>query len=266
MVDYALGHTGNVHYDAPTSDRNPEDKDWEQMQLLVKEGDDVGLIFCCPSLKRNLHLRAKKGFAVIMSECILELLGHCAAAASQSRTPVFNGRVPFTQHSLLGTFVRDVFACQAAQNIPSDVLSSATETNNAHPASPSAGNTCHPGARPSWVCANGGRTKRGTNRNPDLAGYAAWALRAPYIRITCVIEGTESVLCQAQPIGNSDCFQKKGDSNAFLKWNLPPLSNYTGGAGIQSQVAEQMRAVAKQNNQSWRAGQTTRISLLKSNG
>jgi hypothetical protein len=118
MVDYALGHTGNVHYDAPTSDRNPEDKDWEQMQLLVKEGDDVGLIFCCPSLKRNLHLRAKKGFAVIMSECILELLGHCAAAASQSRTPVFNGRVPFTQHSLLGTFVRDVFACQAAQNIP----------------------------------------------------------------------------------------------------------------------------------------------------
>ena len=95
MVDYALRHTGNVHYDAPTTDHAPGVQDWEQVQLLVKEGDSVGLIFCCPALQQNLHLSAKTGFAVIMSECILELLGHCAAAASPSRMLVFNCRVPF---------------------------------------------------------------------------------------------------------------------------------------------------------------------------
>ena len=95
MVDYALGHTGNVHYDAPTTDHTPGVQDWEQVQLLVKEGDSVGLIFCCPALQQNLHLSAKTGFAVIISECILELLGHCAAAASPSRMLVFNCRVPF---------------------------------------------------------------------------------------------------------------------------------------------------------------------------
>jgi hypothetical protein len=121
-------------------------------QLLVKEGDSVGLIFCCPALQQNLHLLTKTGFAVIMSECILELLGHCAAAASLSRTLVFNGRVPFARHSLLRSFVGNVFACQTANNhgiVEIDV----------NPASSATGNTCHPGARPSWVSANGGRAR-----------------------------------------------------------------------------------------------------------
>ena len=144
MVDYALENTGNVHYDAPSTDRAPGVQDWEQMQLLVKEGDSVGLIFCCPALKQNLHLSAKTGFAVIMSECILELLGHCTAAASQSRTLVFNGRVPFAQHSLLRGFVGDVFACQTANNHDSVEI-------DVNPDSSASGNTCHPGARPSWV-------------------------------------------------------------------------------------------------------------------
>jgi len=144
MVDYELGHTGNVHYDAPTTDHTPGVQDWEQVQLLVKEGDSVGLIFCCPGLQQNLHLSAKTGFAVIMSECILELLGHCTAAASQSRTLVFNGRVPFAQHSLLRGFVGDVFACQTANNHDSVEI-------DVNPDSSASGNTCHPGARPSWV-------------------------------------------------------------------------------------------------------------------
>ena len=161
MVDYALGHTGNVHYDAPTTDHAPAVQDWEQVQLLVKEGDSVGLIFCCPALQQNLHLSAKTGFAVIMSECILELLGHCAAAASPSRTLVFNGRVPFAQHSLLRGFVDDVFGCQTANNHDSVQI-------DANPDSAASGNTCHPGGRSSWACANAGRASRG--RGPAHGG------------------------------------------------------------------------------------------------
>ena len=149
------------------------------MQLLVKEGDSVGLIFCCHALKQNLHLSAKTGFAVIMSECILELLGHCAAADSPSRTLVFNGRV----------FSRSTRCCAVSwatylrAKQPTTMAAWKWKINE-NPASPVSGNTCHPGGmRSSWACSNGGRAGRGTNKNPDLKGYAKWAHRAPYIGI-----------------------------------------------------------------------------------
>jgi len=259
LVDYALDNTGNVHYDAPTTDRAPGVQDWEQVQLLVKEGDKVGLIFCCPALEQNLHLSAKTGFAVIMSECILELLGHCAAAASPSRTLVCNGRVPFAQHSFLRGFVGGVFACQTANNHDSVEIDANSDSS-------ASGNTCHPAGWSSWACANGGRANRGTNKNPDLKEYAEWSHRAPYIGIRCVVGGIESELVTTRPIGDSSQFKKWGDTATFLKWSLAAMSNFTGTKGIRAAVAHQLRAAAEQNNKSWSQNDCIRIRLHMSDG
>ncbi len=93
---------------------------------------------------------------------------------------------------------------------------------DANPASSASGNTCHPGVRPSWVCANGGCARRGTNNNPNLKDYAVWAHRAPYIQIKCVIGGIESELAKGQPIGDASRFKARGDTNAVLKWRHTP--------------------------------------------
>ena len=279
-VDYAPGHTGNIHRDKASSDRRGDDKDWELVQLLVKEGEEVGLIFCCPALERNLHLRAQKGLAVIISEGILEVLGHAAAAGSASRTLVFNGGVPFALHSSLRRFVRDVFEPQVgsavldgaseradAHNIPGIGAKPATETSVAHPASAAADKPCPHGNRPNWASANGGRATRGKTRNPKLAGYAACAVQAPTIEIRCALGDNESILFRKRPVGDSGKFDKSGNTTAYLKFSLAALSNFTGDTtDIRSQVSQELLSAATTRCKAWSNNDSSRIWLLKSDG
>jgi hypothetical protein len=279
VVDYDF-HTGNIHCDKATSDRGWDHKDWEQMQLLVKQGDEVGLNFCCPALQRNLHLRANKGLAVCMSEGLLEVLGHSAAAGSASRTLVFNGRVPFALHSSLRCFVRDVFKCQVgsavldgvskradSHNIPGIGAKPATETSVARPASATADKPCPHGTRPKWVCVAGGLLTRGKTKNPELAEYAAYADQAPIIEIRCAIGANESILLRQRPVGDSRHFVNTGNTTAFLKCGLQALSNFTGDTtDIRSQLSQELLAAAKKKGKAWSKNDKSYIRLLKSDG